>query len=267
MAENPLFETPQYKTYEEAHGDILAKLLVVYQDKGNIYRQFETKLAAADGDKEAAIKNWMDTAEDTQAAKLRTQIENATNKLRELAEKSVTTEELSETDREKIRTEMDALRVELKAGEKSIQELPQMLGLDSEGLVAELAKIGNPAKSPRGRKAGEAGSKLPRTSVNITVNGGNLKDQKYPSFSPLAQILHVDVKDLQLAFAKAAGVNHEDIKSVKDPVEFTFQPNDNGAVYTIHTEPKERKPRESKTETEASADGPVSAPDFESVGK
>lgn len=216
------------------------------------YRNIETELAAGDGDKEAAFKSWMETSDNAQAAKLRTTIENATKKLRELAEANVTFKVLTEEEKTKYQVELDDLKTKIKAGQDVAKSIINSYTSDREAVEAAYATIENPVKSSRGRKPGEAGSKLPRVSATVTVTGGNYeKPEVFDTFSAAAMGLNVEVKDLQLAFAKAAGVAHENIKSVDKPVEFTFQPHENGAVYTLRTEPKERAPRGSKKKEES----------------
>lgn len=209
------------------------------------YTNIQTKLAAADGDKEAALTSWMDTAENTQADRLRKQIETARAKLRALAEENVTFEEWSEEDKTRATTEMDDLKTKIKAGFEVARNLVDTLSTDPEGVKAALETIENPVKTNRGRKPGGSGSALPRASVNIEITGGTFSEEGTPnefdSFSRAALALGCDVKDLQVAFANAAGVKHEDIKSVSKPVEFTFKLTENGTDYLLKTSPKIRQ--------------------------
>lgn len=203
------------------------------------YSSLSTQLQAADGDREAALKGWMDTSDNAQAAKLRTTIQNAMAKLRELAENNVESVTLSDEDKTKLQVEMDELKGQIKAGFDVVGNLIKNLSPDPEGVQSALDTIENPVKSNRGRKPGSSGSSLPRVSATVTVTGGNLKDEVYDSFSKVALALNSEVKDLQLAFAEAAGVEHKDIKSVNKSVTFQFTPSHpNASTYTLVTTPK-----------------------------
>lgn len=221
------------------------------------YTALNAQLSAADGDRAASVESYMETADDAQAVKLRTTIENATAKLRELAEKNVVDVSWSDEDKEKVKTQLNSLKDSIRSGHAAIIGVVDTLGTDPEGVKAALASIGDPTRSGRGRKPGQAGSSLPRASVIVTVNGGNLENAVYDSFSKVATVFNCEVKDVQAAFAAAAGVDPMNIKTVNEPVEFTFQPNENGSVYLLNTTPKERKkpgPRgktEQETTTEA----------------
>lgn len=227
---------------------VSATLLAKLYDTTLQFSSLQTKLAAADGDREAAIKAWVESTDNAQALKLRSQIEAATARLNKLAEENVETVVLSEDDKAKLAEELTEKRGAINAAYKVIETIIETMSDDKDAVRTSFESIENPAKSNRGRKVGTPGSSLPRISANVTVNGGNLKNELYDSFSKVATALDSDVKDIQLAFAAAAGVSHENIKTVTKPITFEFQPNSNGAVYTLTTSPKERKPRsDSKT--------------------
>ena len=122
---------------------------------------------------------------------------------------------------------------------------------DPEGVKKALDEIGNPVRSNRGRSAGFSGSALPRASVNLVVNGGNLENAAYPSFSALATALSLEVVDVQKAYAKANNVALEAISTVKEKSEFKLEVpgavlkdgSSTPTVYTVTTTPKARKPR------------------------
>ncbi len=265
----------QMATYTESpyEGiDEMSKVMLnQLNDTTSKYSSLETKLAAADGDKDAAITNWMETTDYPQALKLRQTIETATAKLRELAEKNANVEELSEEDKTKLNVELETLKTQGKAARDVIRRLIRDVSPDPENVEKALDSIPNVFAGTRGRKPGTTvGSSLPRVSAYVTVTGGNFESpQEFDSFSKVAMALNAEVKDVQIAFADAAGVKHGDIKTVDKSVSFTFQPKENGATYTLVTRPKERaktgpKPKtagqtnaveqpESKTESDTEA--------------
>jgi hypothetical protein len=227
----------------EGSDDISKAMLAKLSETVGAYLSLQTRIAAAEGDRAAALTSWIETTDNAAALRLKQQIETATAKLNEMAEKNVESIELSEDDKSKIEADMEAKKVSIKAAFDVIEKMAKTMSSDPEGVRAALSTIEDPTRSNRGRKTGSTGSSLPRVSANVTVNGGNLKNEVYDSFSKVATALNCEVEDLQKAFASAAGVEHQDIKTVTKSVTFEFQPNQNGAVYTLVTEPKTRKPR------------------------
>ena len=235
------------------------------------YSSLKTQLAAADGDREAALENYMESSEDKQAVVLRERIEKASQQLRELAEKNVQEVELSEEDRAKINTELEAHAEKINASWSAAKKVAALLEIDEEGVLKALETIGNPTKGSRGRPKGSAGSSVPRASVNIVLNGGSFTNQPFETFSALAKALDTSVETLSQEFAVAAGVDYKDISQVDSPQEFQVQPKDDGPKYTVKTTPKSRKPRSSKggSETVQAVDsevksegGPTGEPEF-----
>lgn len=216
-----------------------AQLLEKHEDHVNSYKELSGRLAAAEGDREAAIDSWMESSEDVAAAKLRKAIETATEKLRALAEDNLPTEALSDEEKVQLSEELDSLKTQVKNGITTITKVSEMFEIDAEGVAKALEEIGDPTRSNRGRKPGSSGSALPRTSVDIVLNGGKYTNQPAVAFSALAKMLDVEVKDLQLAFAEAAEVEHSKISEVKRPVAFDFTVND--VKYHVATTPKARK--------------------------
>lgn len=238
-------------TYTGYDDPIYGTLLDNLNDTVQKYTALSSELAAADGDRDKAVESWMDSTDNPAAVKLRAQVEQAMAKLKELAEKNVVDKKLSDEDKEKAKVELNGLKDQVRSGHQAITMLTGTMGTDPEGVKAALVAIGDPTRTGKGRKAGSTGSSLPRASVLVTVNGGNLKDEKYDSFSKVATALGCEVKDLQEAFAKAAGVEPMNIKTVDKSVTFEFQVNEQGSVYTLSTTPKPRAkpgPR-GKTET------------------
>lgn len=251
-----------YVTYE-GPDEISKALLSKLNETVGKYSGIQTQIAAADGDRDTAIQSWMDSTDDAQAQKIRDRINTAMAQLRALAEKNVRTVELSEDDRAKLDVELTELKGKIQTGYKVLDNLIQNMSEDPEGVKKSLETIDNPVKSNRGRKAGQTGSSLPRISAMVTISGGNFDDKdavnEFDSFSKVAAVLNCEVVDLQKAFADAAGVKHEDIKTVTKGIEFTFQPNENGTTYTLKTEPKTRKPRGSSTAAETPESGDSSS--------
>lgn len=231
------------------------------------YKEVDGKLAAADGDRESAVKAWMDTSDDAAAEKLRVAIKNATEKLRTLAEKNV--EELTLSDEEKtvLEAERDGHREKIRAGRTTVVKVAKLLDANMDEIEKALEEMGDPTKGRVSSGGGKTGSSLPRVSVNSRVYGGNLPEtgEEFPTFSAVSKAINMEPKDIQVAFAEAAGVSHEDISSVDRPVSFTVKPHPDGAEYLIETTPKTRKPRNSSKADAPESDGPTEAPDFESV--
>jgi hypothetical protein len=226
---------------------LFKQLFDVLSDNARNYSVIAGQIAAADGDKDKAIAAWIETSENSRAVKLRAAIQKATEELNKLAEDNVVIEHLTDEQKLKLQTEANTHRDKAKAGLDAVKSVVQAMPIsdaDKEQVQSAIEDVTKTIGSGRGRKAGEKGSSLPRASVTLTVTGGNLKDEPFDTFTALAQKLSCEAKELQLAYASAAGVAHEDIKEVKEPVTFKFTPPIEGASeYTILTAPKQGKPR------------------------
>lgn len=244
---------------------IVANLTVEIESAASRYAEINGRLAAADGDKDKAREAWIKDSTDPDAVKIREGIAKLIAKIEALAEERVVVETLSDDDKAKLSVEAATLKEQVTKGQKAVGLVLASVPTDVEGVNAWLKdfKEKDATRSKRGRTVGTPGSALPRVNVNVTITGGNFTEpQKFDSFAPACQKLKFPVKDMQEAFAKAAGVAHEDIKDVKVPVTFTIKPHENGAEYTVETSPKEtKKPgRKAKDETKAAA---VEAPKAE----
>lgn len=212
------------------------------------YEGIAARIAAADGDVEKAYSAYIDSSEDAAAVKLRAVIEKATTQLRELAEKNVKVETLSDEEKAKLTTEANLIRTNVADSLKAIEAVNKSIPADVEGVTAALAafRANDPTRSKKGRPVGSAntGSNSPRTYVDILIVGGNITPEEprpFATFSALAAFFKCEVLDLQKAFAEAAKVELDQVAGVDVPVEFNFKPHENGATYSVMTTPKQRK--------------------------
>lgn len=236
----------------------VSPMLRSVEDAISSYTSISQQLEAADGNREAAIAAWKESAPDTKAVQLRERIAKATAELNALAESKVVVKVLSEDEKKKLAVEQDSFKEVIRKGRKLINDFVNLgtFSIDPEGVKDALDKIGDPTKGTRGRTEGSPGSNLPRVSVDSVVNGGELKNVHYGTFSAIALALNVEVAELQNAFAKQAGVSPENIKEVKKALTFNFvaRVNDKETVYTIATTPKKRKERGSSETVAVAAD-------------
>lgn len=228
-------------------------------DAVSSFKECDAKLAAADGDKEKAVTGYIESSSDSEIVQRREMIAKMNAELIELAEKAVADSQLSDEEKAALTTERDALSKTITNGRKAIIQTADSFAavISKDAVLKVLEEMGDPTKSNRGRKPGATGSSLPRANVIITVNGGNLKDLKFENFSSCAAKINPSsdnpAKDLLEAFAKAAGVEFDNVKTVDKPVEFNFQPDPNGSVYVISTVPKPRQKPGPQNKPEESA--------------
>lgn len=238
---------------------IAVQLFEQIETKVKDFEAVSARLAAADGDKEKAYAAYIDLSEDKDAVKLRAIIEKATTQLRELAEKNVVIETLSDEDRAKLVTEANLIKTNIADSVRAVEAVNKSIPMDPEGVANALAEFqkNNPTRSKKGRPvgSGNTGSNSPRTYVNISVQGGNLTEpREFATFSALAGFFKSEVLDLQKAFANAAQVELDKVSGVDVPVAFEFKPHENGATYFVSTTPKERKKPGRKSAAEKAAE-------------
>lgn len=235
--------------------DQLSQSMVQLLEKRmNEYASLDSKLKAAEGDREDAIEDFIENSDHPAAVKLRDQRDKLIERFRKLAEAELSTESLSEEDKEKIRVELGSMKVKIKAGREAAENWAISGNCEDPDKLKELiGGLKDPTRSGRGRKPGSAGSSLPRVSVLLSITGGNIGTRDFDSMSKAAQVLDWDLKELQLAFAAAANVPHEEIKTVDKPLTFEFKPEGSETVYSVHTTPKERAKTGPKPKTDESA--------------
>jgi flavin-binding protein dodecin len=201
------------------------------------YRSLEAQVAAAEGDRDAAVRAWMDNSSDEEAKAIRDAIERATNKLRTLAEAAVGDTKVSDEEKARLKVQLEAAAKKAKASSRGLRGLAEPFDLD---VTPKLRSLGDPFLPAE--KTG-TGSTLPRTSVYVQTirNGDPKRSMTFENMSGAAKHIDLPIEELGKLYAQAAGVPYEDISKVKEQLEFTYQ-NDqlkDAPVWTIKTTPKE----------------------------
>lgn len=207
------------------------------------YKALEARVAAADGDREAALAAWMESTTDDDAVQIRDVISRAQAKLRLLAESKVQSQELSPEERRKLGVEFEEMAKKVKGGSRGLRGLVEPFDID---LTPYLREMGDPflPKAPTG-----TGSALPRPSVYVEVtkvgaDGSDEQTWNFDSLGSAAKLLEptgLGLEDLGKLYAEKAGVAYEEISKVKESHTFTWR-NDsiaNASTYRITTTPKE----------------------------
>jgi hypothetical protein len=249
----------------EGPDNFSAKFLLRLQNFITSHNDINSRLIAADGDREAAIKNFIDTSDDEKMSDLRAQLKALQDSIRDYANASVKTEDLSDDDKAKMREELKTLREKVSKGAEVARDAFEMNEIDLEGGQAAVAKmLEMMPKAKRGKAKGEKGSDLPRAYCKLKVFGGNLSADgiEFDNFSRMGTKMNIDVAELQKAFAAAGNVAWEDIKTIDRPLEFKFTPAGTETEYTVHTTPTARPgrkkasdvPAENKTEETPASD-------------
>lgn len=219
------------------------------------FKTLQSRKSMAEGNKEKAIADFIDSSQEPIAIQIRNQIRELQSQLRAFAEKTIRTEDLSEDDKKKLDEEFEAVRGKVAKGFETIPNVATDTDEDIEGVMVALHKLNNPTKSNRGRKPGTKGAEGPRASAVFHISGGNLDSPiQKDTFSGATLWLKCELKELQEAFASAAGVEFTKISEVNHPTEFDFLSHNNGQTYHIRTEPKVkmkpgRKPANPKGES------------------
>lgn len=230
---------------------IAVPLSAQIESDAKAYSEIASQLVAAAEGAETARKAFLES-DDTEVQMVRTAMDKLNAKLEAMADAHVAAlPQLSEDEVAKLQVEAVALREQVNNGVKAAQTYLKSGPVDKEGIEVWLVEFAanNPTKkrlsSNNGEGTGRTGSTLPKASVNMSILGGSLEGAlSVESFSQAAAKLSTTVADLQKAYAAAAGVAHEDISTVKEPVTFTFTDSTpNAPTYTIVATPKPRKPK------------------------
>lgn len=220
--------------------DTLGLVLDKHAQQAKQYEDISSRLRAADGDRAAALQTYIQTSDDPQVVKLRAGIEKLQGQLKDLAEKNVVSETLSEDDKTKLKAEQEELKNAFRDGRKAILSIAETMKamIDVEKVKAALEDIGDPTRSGRGRKVGDPGSSLPKASATLKVSNAN-DSWNFDTFTQAAKLMNVSVEELQKTFASAAKVEHADIASVTTPQTFTMTTS--AGEFKVETTPKQRK--------------------------
>lgn len=223
-----------------------AKFLLRLQGFIVSHNDINSRLIAADGDKDAAVKNFIETSDDEEMTGLRNQLKELQAAIAEYANSMVKVETLSDDDKAKMREELKTLREKVSKGAEVARDAFEMNEIDVDGGSAAVDKmLEMMPKAKRGKAKGDKGSTLPRAYCKLTVTGGSLPDEgvQFDNFSRMATKFSVEAEELQKAFAAAGNVAWEDIKTIDVPLTFEFTPNGSETTYTIKTTPTARPGR------------------------
>lgn len=222
----------------EGDNPLLQKL---FDQLGGVYDEYVSltgELAAATGDKDSAVDAVMKSDESAKAVQLRERIQKAMDELRAIAEKRVAETSLTDEEIAAKETRKTEIHAKLTKAVSNTAGLAETMGLEDD-VVAPLERVREALGKRKGASGGaKTGSSLPRVPVDVYCVGNGL-NQAFNSFSALAVATKSNVETIQKAFAEAAGVKHEDISSVKRPVDFTLVVGD--VSYEINTKPKDIK--------------------------
>lgn len=238
----------------EGPDNFSAKFLLRLQNFITSHNDINSRLIAADGDREAAIKNFIETSDDDKMTALRAQLKELQDQIKAHADASVKTEELSDDDKAKMREELKTLREKVSKGAEVARDAFEMNEIDVEGGQSAVAKmLEMMPKAKRGKAKGEKGSDLPRAYCKVKVFGGNLSKDgiEFDNFSRMGTKMSVDVAEIQKAFAAAGNVAWEDIKTIDRPLEFKFTPAGTETEYTVYTTPTARPGRKKASDVKS----------------
>ncbi len=229
-----------------------AKFLLRLQSFIQSHNDINSRLIAADGDREAAIKNYIETSDDEKISALRVQLKELQDAIQAIANAEVKSESFSDEEKAKMREELKTLREKVAKGAEVARDAFEINDVDVEGGQTAVAKmLEMMPKAKRGKAKGEKGSDLPRAYCKLHVTGGNLSDDgiDFDNFSRMGTKMDIDVAELQKAFAAAGGVAWEDIKTIDRPLEFKFTPAGTETEYTVKTTPTARPGRKAAVKT------------------
>lgn len=204
------------------------------------YVKLAGEIAAASGDRETAITNYMATSDDAAATKLRNQIEELTAKFRAHADKTVQSITWTPEQKAAKDAELEVVKKQVRDAHDGVMSIAKAFNVDVAGVADALKSIGDPTRTGRGRTKGEEGSQLPRPRVFLEISGGNYTTtHTVDSFSKLGTLTGIDVKQLQIEYAKAAKVPHDDISKIGTVTVFEYDTNDATiGKYSIKVTPK-----------------------------
>lgn len=197
----------------------LAPFFTAIEQNISAYNSAAAQLAAAEGDRDAAVKSWMDNTTDPDAVALREVINEATNRLKTLADAAVGDTSVSEEEKARIKTLKEEAEKKLRASSRAVRGMAEPFSLD---ITPILRKLGDPFTP---KQATGTGSGLPRPSVHVTVMKNNNFKQvmAFENLSSAANYTDYDLEQLGRHYARTAGVPYEEIAKITTVQEFEWK--------------------------------------------
>lgn len=231
----------------------LAPLFTAVERNIATYNSVAAQLAAAEGDRDAAVKSWMDSTNDGDAVALRNVIKEATERLNTLAQAAVGDSQVTEEEKARIKTAKEAAEKKLRASSKAVRGLAEPFDLD---VTPILRKLGDPFTP---KQSTGTGSSLPRPSVYVKCmrNNDPQRVMTFDTLSAASKHMDYDLEQLGRAYAKAGGKPYEEVSKVDTVQTFEWK---NTAVkdaphWTITVTPKESSARGRQAVAPAPAQG------------
>lgn len=242
------------------------QFVLAYENHVAEFNAIAAQLAAADGNKDAAVKAFMEASDDEQAVKIRerlnelkAQVETLTAKFKEYAEQNVHVETLDEETKAKLTAEQNEKRKEVKNSLKSFEILTKTLG-DPE-IDAAMDEYLKEHPDPTAKRGPNTGSALPKYAcyVDIVVSTNPGHTIRKENLSTAAPVLGENAESLGRKVAEAGGVEYSQLSTLTKPVTFELPGGQDGVTYTVTVTPKPRKapgrPASSPAEALASGEG------------
>lgn len=215
----------------------LAPLFTAIEQNIATYNSVAAQLAAAEGDRDAAVQSWMDSSNDPDATALRNAIKEATERLKTMAESAVGDTTVSDEEKTRIKAAKEEAEKKLRASSKAVRGLADPFGLD---ITPILRKLGDPF-TPKANTG--TGSSLPRPSVYVKCmrNHEPKQTMTFDTLSAAAKHMDYDLEQLGRQYAKEGGKPYEEVSKVDKVVEFEWQNTAvaNAPHWTITVTPKE----------------------------
>lgn len=227
---------------------IAAKWFQIHEVAIGNYNLLTAQLSSATADMATAIASWMENPTSEEGSVIVRQINSLSKRLEGLAQKEVESNRKSLSDEEKVKIgkEIAELTEKIRTGETSIKYYLSVTS-DPEGVEEYLNSLGNPTIKGRGRPKGSQGSSIPRVSCIVSLRSSaapsDSEDETYETMSKAATRLGMELPEFQKAFCAAAGVEYEDISTVKIPISFDVIPPGSTTTWRVKTAPKERAAR------------------------
>jgi hypothetical protein len=219
----------------------LAPLFTAIEANVATYNAVAAQLAAAEGDRDAAVQSWMDSTNDESAVALRNVIKEATERLNTLAQSAVGDSRVTDEEKARIKTAKEEAEKKLRASSKAVRGLAEPFNLDVTPILRKL----NDPFTPK--VASGTGSSLPRPSVYIACmrNHDPKQTMTFDTLSAGAKHMDYDLEQLGRKYASVAGKPYEEVSKVDTVQKFEWQNESvKGAPHwTITITPKDKSER------------------------
>lgn len=225
-----------------------APFIETYEQRVAQYTALTARLASANGNREAAVSEFLTGSDDEQAVRIRTKIAEMRDQVAQLetrfqkyAEDHVVVETLPQEELDKLTAEAAEAKKAVKVSVTSFGYVLDTLQLSQPGIENDVKEYLAAHPDPTTKRTVSSGDSLPRypCTVDVVVSTAPDKIVHFDNLSTTAPFVGLNSRTLGEKLAEAAQVQYPLLSAIKGVVSFDIISEN--ATYSLTVTPKATK--------------------------